>query len=125
MTDHKNSPRKTGKTAPSRRLELEYSLDAPCEKVWRAISIAEIRESWLPGANLRHAKPVQHIAGEEITYQMRDTAPPYLESTVTFRLIPTGDNSTQLRIIHDLTDARCAPAPKAANSNTPEMMRAA
>ncbi|OKH87758.1 SRPBCC domain-containing protein [Thalassospira sp. TSL5-1] len=128
MTDHKNSKSNTSKTekhASAHRLELEYSLDAPSEKVWRAINIAEIRESWLPGENLRHAKPVRAIPGKEVTYQMRDTAPPYLNSIVTFRLTPTGENSTHLRIIHDLTDARFTPIPKAANSNMPEMMCAA
>ena len=130
MTDNSNHtpksrPPETGKPMPSRRLEFDYKLDAPCEKVWRAISIADIRESWLPGVNLRDAKPGRNIPGTEISYHMRDTTPPYLDSIVTFHLTPTGENSTHLRIIHELTDARCVPTPKAANSNTPTLMCAA
>ncbi|MFH1806424.1 MAG: polyketide cyclase [Pseudomonadota bacterium] len=125
MTDSKTRAAKTQKPTASRRLEFEYKLDAPKENIWRAINIPEIRESWLPGANLRNAKPVRQIPGEEVTYQMRDTCPPYLESIVTFHLTQTGENSTCLRIIHQLTDARCLTPAKAANSNTAKMMCAA
>lgn len=122
MTDSKPRAAQTKKLATSCNLEFEYRLDAPKEKVWRAISIPEIRERWLPGINLRNAKPIRQIPGQEVTYQMRDTYPPYLESIVTFYLSQTGENSTCLRIIHQLTDARCLTP---ANSNTADMMCAA
>lgn len=125
MTDNNTRPANAKRPKASRRLEFEYRLDAPREKVWRAISIAKIRESWLPGTNLRNAKPIRQIPGEEVTYQMRDPLPPYLESVVTFHLVQTGENSTCLRIVHQLTDARCLPVTKAANSNNTEMMCAA
>ncbi|MFC4237247.1 SRPBCC domain-containing protein [Thalassospira xianhensis] len=125
MTDSKTRTAKPAKPTASRHLEFEFRLDAPKEKVWRAISIPEIRESWLPGTNLRNAKPIRQIPGEEVTYQMRDPSPPYLESVVTFHLAQTGENSTCLRIIHQLTDARCLTPAKAANSNSAEIMCAA
>ncbi|WP_217351130.1 SRPBCC family protein [Thalassospira marina] len=131
MSDRKSSKganrnsAKPVKSGPSHRLEFEYRLDAPCDKVWRAISIAEIRESWLPGTNLRDAKPIKEISGKEVTYQMRDPQPPHLESIVTFHIAQTGENMTHLRIIHELTDARCITPPIPANSNTPTMMCAA
>ena len=34
--------------APKNGIELEYDLDEPPQKVWRAISIAAFRENWLP-----------------------------------------------------------------------------
>ena len=41
-----------GKTGdPARSLVLDYEIDAPPQKVWRAISIPELREHWLPGAS--------------------------------------------------------------------------
>ncbi|WP_440495982.1 SRPBCC family protein, partial [Serratia sarumanii] len=39
---------KQAEQPPRDRLILEYSLDAPPEKVWRALSIPELREQWLP-----------------------------------------------------------------------------
>jgi len=125
VTDSKTRTAKPKKPKASRRLEFEFRLDAPKEKVWRAISIPEIRESWLPGTNLRNAKPIRQIPGEEVTYQMRDTNPPHLESMVTFHLAQSGENSTCLRIIHQLTDAKCLTPAKAANSNSAEIMCAA
>ncbi len=34
--------------APKPGIELEYDLDEPPQKVWRAISIPAFREHWLP-----------------------------------------------------------------------------
>ncbi|MBF4190164.1 SRPBCC domain-containing protein, partial [Serratia ureilytica] len=39
---------KQAEPPPHERLVLEYSLDAPPEKVWRALSEPELREQWLP-----------------------------------------------------------------------------
>ena len=41
--------------AREHNIEQEYDLDAPPEKVWRAISIAEFRENWLPKAPLKRS----------------------------------------------------------------------
>ena len=106
-------------------LVLEYELDAPPEKVWRAISIAAFRDKWLPKGDLVDDEPVFSAPGEEIRYKMRDSEPPFLESIVTFQLEPDAGGGTILRIIHGLTDARLAQPPVAANSNRPVMMRAA
>lgn len=97
-------------------LVLEYRLDAPPEKVWRAISIPEFREKWLPGKTLDGA--VSAVPGEEIRYKMREPEPPFLESLVTFQLRSDASGGTILRIEHVLM-------PRAANSNRPLSMRAA
>jgi uncharacterized protein YndB with AHSA1/START domain len=107
-------------------LVLDYDLDAPPEKVWRALSIAEFREKWLPTAALADAEPVGSAPGEEVRYRMRDDEPPFLESVVTFRLRPNADGGTHLKIIHRLADARLQlQPPRAANSNGRCLMRAA
>ncbi len=36
-------------------LVLEYEFDEPPEKVWRAVSIAELRQRWLPDSLLAEA----------------------------------------------------------------------
>lgn len=111
---------------PAPDLVCEYELDAPTEKVWRAISIPAFRERWLPGGDLADAAPVSIIPGEEIRYRMRDDAPPYLESLVAFQLRPNADGGTTLRIVHGLDDARLAPhGPQAVNDNGLSLMRAA
>ena len=55
----------------------EYKLDAPPEKVWRAISIPAFREKWLPDAALVDAEPLSSAPGEEVRYRMRDDEPPF------------------------------------------------
>ena len=108
------------------QLVFEYELDAPPEKVWRALTIAEFREKWLPKAALADAEPVWSAPGEEVGYRMRDDEPPFLESVVTFQLRPDADGGTRLRIIHRLADARARhELPRAANSNARCLMRAA
>ena len=107
-------------------LVLEYELDAPPEKVWRAISIPAFRDKWLPKEALVSAEPVSSAPGTEIRYSMREDGPPFLESVVTFQVRPNADGGTRLRIIHGLVSARLAlQAPRAANSNWPCLMRAA
>ncbi|WP_186416666.1 SRPBCC domain-containing protein [Bosea sp. CS1GBMeth4] len=106
---------------PTRQLVFEYQLDAPPEKVWRALSIPAFRERWLPA----RAEALSAVPGEEVRYRLREEEPPFLESVVTFRLAPS-EGGTELRIIHGLTDARLAEQrPPPANSNQPLMARAA
>ena len=104
-------------------LVLEFELDAPPEKVWRAISIPAFRDRWLPTEALVTAEPVSSVRDNEIRYSMREHEPPFLESVVTFQIRPGADGGTRLRIIHGPVSARVAP--RAANSNWPCLMRAA
>ena len=107
-------------------LVQEYELDAPPEKVWRAISDPVFREKWLPGRDLADTKPVSEEPGEEVRYRMRDGEPPFLESLVTFQIVPNDKGGTILTIVHGLTDTRLARRiPAASNSNEPMLMRAA
>lgn len=105
---------------------LEYELDAPPDKVWRAISIPEFREQWLPARALACADPVGATPAQEVRYRMRDDEPPFLESLVTFQLRPAEGGGTVLRIIHALDDARLERRGRAAaNDAGPFLMRAA
>ena len=107
-------------------LVLEYELEAPPERVWRAITIPAFRERWLPEGELADTEPVSTKPGEEIRYRMREDTPPFLESIVTFQIMPDANGGTVLRIVHGLEHAR--PASKtapAANSNEPWLMCAA
>lgn len=107
-------------------LMFEYELDAPPEKVWRAVSNPAFRDKWLPGQDLADAEPISTAPGEEVSYRMRDDDPPFLVSIVTFQIRPDANGGTILRIVHGLTDTRLAPQmPPAANSNAPLMMLAA
>lgn len=116
MSDGKLEQRNTG-------IELEYQLDAPLQKVWRAISIPAFRQHWLPAEELGEADAASITPYEEISYRMRDDAMPHLESTVTFRLAPNASGGTSLRIIHELKPERLATT--VANDNCLCVMRAA
>jgi uncharacterized protein YndB with AHSA1/START domain len=98
----------------------DYELDAPPQKVWRALHTPELREIWLPGSALAEPDAITITPGEELRYRLRDDAPPFLESIVTFRIAPNGTGGTRLRVIHELTDLRAA-----SNTNDPPLMRAA
>lgn len=104
----------------TKQLVFEYQLDAPPEKVWRALSIPAFRERWLPA----EVEALSGVPGEEMRYRLREDEPPFLESVVTFQLAPN-EGGTELRIIHSLTDARLIETPAPANSNQPLMLRAA
>ncbi|MEM6463384.1 MAG: polyketide cyclase [Pseudomonadota bacterium] len=113
----------TGKS--TKGLQFEYELDAPPEKVWRALSIGALREKWLPSDDLASADPVVSRPNEEIAYRIREDAPPFLDSVVTFCLDANADGGTTLRIYHERTDARMHRPPKAANNNLNRLMLAA
>ncbi|MGN1287249.1 MAG: SRPBCC domain-containing protein [Bradyrhizobium sp.] len=105
-------------------LVLEYELDAPPEKVWRAVTIPALRERWLPDADLAGVEPEATITGEEVRYRLRESEPPFRESRVTFRIEPNEAGGTRFRIIQQACDER-ARLPQAANSNRRTLMRAA
>lgn len=107
-------------------LVFEYELDAPPETVWRAISVPALRDRWLPKGDLTQSEPIASKPGEEIAYAMRDNAPPFLESVVTFQVTPNAVGGARLKIIHGLVDARLQRRPpRAANGNSPCLMLAA
>ena len=81
-------------------LVFECDLDAPPEKVWRAIAVAAFRERWLPQADLAEPEPIASIPGVEIRYRMRDEGAPFPDSTVTFRIEPGNEGGTLFRVIH-------------------------
>jgi len=113
-------------TEQNGRIDLEFDLGDPPQKVWRAISIPEFRERWLPKEALADPDAITVTPGQEVRYKLRDDSPPFLESTVTFMITPNATGGTCLRIVHKLTDARFdRMARAAANSNSPPLMLAA
>ncbi len=109
-----------------RKLVFEYDLDAPPEKVWRAVTIPALCARWLPQSDLAESEPVSSVAGEEICYRVRDAEPPFLESSVTFRIEPNHSGGTVFRIIHQIDHGRLKHSiHRPANSNRRALMRAA
>lgn len=104
-------------------LVLEFDFDAPPAKVWRAVTIPALRERWLPDCDLAGAEPESTATGEEVSYRLRDSEPPFRESHVTFRIEPNEDGGTRVRIVQQA----CVDLPKLpqpANTNCC-LMRAA
>jgi len=107
-------------------IEFRYELSEPPQKVWRAISMPEFREHWLPKDILADGEATSVTPDEEVSYRMRDSTPPYLESTVTFRIAANDAGGTSLRIIHKLDDVKPdRMTSAAANGNYPLPMLAA
>ena len=101
---------------PDAKLVLEFAFDAPPAKVWRAVTIPELRERWLPNSDLAGAEPESSIPGEEVRYRLRDSEPPFRESHVIFRIEPNEDGGTRFRIIQHACDIGMK-LPQPANSN--------
>jgi uncharacterized protein YndB with AHSA1/START domain len=115
--------KKTEETAKG--LVFECEIDEPPQKVWRAISIPEFREHWLPGQALADPEATSVRSGEEVRYRMRDNDPPFLESVVTFQISLNASGGTSFRVIHELADTTVNRMAMAANSNRTPVMRAA
>lgn len=116
-----------GKTEEHEKgIELEYEIDEPPQKVWRAISIPEFRENWLPKEALADPEATSLTPGQEVRYRMRESDPPFLESVVTFRISPNATGGTSLRIIHELASTSFNQMTMAAanNNGTPVMLAA-
>jgi uncharacterized protein YndB with AHSA1/START domain len=106
-------------------LVFECALDAPPEKVWRALSIPEYLERWLkPSAEKIDLAVVNSEENKSLTYRWRDSGQGAIvgaeDSMVTFEITPMTDGGTWFRLTH-------APMamPAAANRNDRPMMMAA
>ena len=100
-------------------LVFETVLDAPPEKIWRALTIPEYRDRWLQPPDDVSLDLVMVNANSLLTYSWKERNQ---ESLVTIELTPNEDGTTGFRLTH-------APVsiPAAANSNDVAqiMMRAA
>ncbi len=104
-------------------IKLEFDLGDPPQKVWRAITIPELRERWLPEETLAVPDAIAVTPDQKVSYRLRDDRPPFLESIVTFTITPNAAGGTCLQIVHELTDDRLdRMACTAANSNNPLLM---
>lgn len=106
-------------------LVFECALDAPPEKVWRALTIPEYLERWLkPDAGL-DLKVVTAEENRSLTYRWREagqgTVVGMEDSLVTFELTATDEGGTWFKLTHVPIAV-----PAAANSNLagPVMMAA-
>lgn len=97
-------------------LVFECALDAPPEKVWRALTVPEYLERWLKPEQEIDLAVVTAEENKSLTYRWREAGQGAVigmeDSLVTFELTPTNDGGTWFRLTH-------APMalPVAANSN--------
>ena len=97
-------------------LVFECALDAPPEKVWRALTVPEYHERRLKPEQAIDLAVVTAEENKSLTYRWREAGQGAVmgmeDSLVTFELTPTSDGGTWFRLTH-------APmaVPVAANSN--------
>ena len=102
-------------------LVYECSLDAPPEKVWRALTVPEYLKRWLKPDQAIELAVVTAEENVSLTYRWREAGQGAVmgmeDSVVTFELTPTQDGGTWFKLTH-------APMalPAAANSNSPGPM---
>ena len=109
----------------NQQLQFEYEIDAPPDKVWRALSEPAFRQRWLPDSDIADPEPIVSKAGETIAFRLREDDPPFLESVVTFHIGENADGGTCLKVVHALTDARLHQPSMGANDNRTRMQLAA
>lgn len=94
-------------------LVLEFEIEAPPAKIWRAVTIPEYRNRWLPGKTLVDGEPLDVKIGRSVRYQLHDDKPPFGQSEVTFEVEPGTNGHSIFRITHtrpaanDLLSANC------------------
>lgn len=102
-------------------LVFECELDAPPEKVWRALTVPEYLKRWLKLDAPAEMAVVSAEENRSLTYRWRDAGQGAVigaeDSVVTFELTPTDDGRTWFRLTH-------APVvvPVAANSNEADVV---
>lgn len=107
-------------------LVFETVLDAPPEKIWRALTIPEYRDRWMQMPEDVALEVVKANDGNVLTYRWQERCSGDVsrmeESFVTIELTPNENGTTGLRLTHALVLI-----PTAANGNeaAPLMMRAA
>ena len=111
-------------TEADETLVFETELDAPPEKVWRALSIPAYLERWLQKPADAEISVVASDENRSLTYLWREPGEGVAalpeDSLLTFELSPGENGGTWFRLTH-------APVavPVAANSNETVMMLAA
>ena len=83
---------------------FECALDAPPEKVWRALTIPEYLERWLKPAEDIDLSVVTSEENKSLTYRWREAGQGAIagaeDSLVTFELTPTNDGGTWFKLTH-------------------------
>jgi uncharacterized protein YndB with AHSA1/START domain len=85
-------------------LVFECALEAPPEKVWRALTIPEYLERWLKPAQNVELAVVTAEENRSLTYRWREAGQGAIlgmeDSLVTFELTPTAEGGTWFRLTH-------------------------
>jgi uncharacterized protein YndB with AHSA1/START domain len=124
-------------------VDFECELEAPPEKVWRALTVPEFLAAWLMPNTLNHTAPgerfafdgLRHGLPQKIDCEVLTAEPERLlryrwresddaDSIVSFELSPHG-KGTRLRIVHSTPSRFAATMMLVANSNGPPLRLAA
>jgi len=101
---------------------FETELDAPPEKVWRALTIPEYLERWLDLPAKTEISVVHADEPPTVTYRWREqgeNSSSSEDSVVTFEVTPLYNGGSHFRLTHTPLAI-----PAAANSNEPMMLAA-
>jgi len=100
-------------------LDFGCELEAPPEKVWRALTIPAFRERWLGASAPAEPEVIAAEPPHRLSWSWREAGEP--DGTVTFTLTPTESGGTALRLVH----RRAAqPVQVAANGNITMLLAA-
>jgi uncharacterized protein YndB with AHSA1/START domain len=121
-------------TADENTLAFSFELEAPPEKVWRALTMPALLERWLQltGSNGRLSGAPGRL-GTRVSAELVDADPPRRltwrwretdasDDLVTFTLSPNSAGGTALRLVHT---RQVLLLPQPANGNATTMMRRA
>jgi uncharacterized protein YndB with AHSA1/START domain len=129
-------------TGPRGALSFDYELEAPPAKVWRALTVPEFVEKWLPAQVADQEAEASKAEGDErapvslrllesdpgrsVRYLWREEAGPHTPSIVTFRISPNESGGTRFRVVHEMTASVRGFAPRRpASRQGPRLLLAA
>jgi len=86
------------------QVKQTYKLAASPDKIWKALNTPEFRRRWWPDGDDAE-KEETATPDLSVRYRLQEKEPPFLESVVTFRIVPQEGQETILEITHQLEDA--------------------
>ncbi|MCG8490903.1 MAG: hypothetical protein MI743_04750 [Sneathiellales bacterium] len=113
------------KDQKKKHVKQTYKLAASPEKIWKALNIPEFRRRWWPDGEGAEKEETE-TSELSVRYRMKEKEPPFLESVVTFKIVPEDGQTTTLEIIHQLEDSIVIQLDdRVANDNSGPLMLAA
>lgn len=113
------------KDRKKKQVKQTYKLAASPDKIFKALNTPELRRRWWPESEDAE-KEETATSDLSVRFRLKEKEPPFLESVVTFKVVPEDEQTATLEIIHQLEDTIVMQlGSQVANDNSQPLMQAA